>query len=308
MFSIAPAAAVSSWLAPLWCRAPRVSRDCVSGPGIDLHRRRTRTCTRSLGEGTNTECLWVVQRRVYIGGSPCATATHAFLFTCFRLCIVYLPSSSVFLSSLWLSLFLSHSSPTPPPWPPLRKSAAVVRLSCLCLISLRYIVILIYSYCIYRPLSCPVYAHTKTVAKGLGRSGKSTARGRCPPRRDFRCRVRHSLLSHSLIHRSSAFKLGQCKLKRNCETSPIDDVCLCAYSVFLYCVIYADARPVIVDRSAVLLGTRTGLARTVWFLSADIPRTGPINNVTTVIIVSPRRPTVILCMCLCARVCARARL
>jgi len=57
--------------------------------------------------------------------------------------------------------------------------------------------------------------------------------------------------------------------------------------------------------SAGLRGTRSGLARTVWFLSADIPRTGPINNVTTVIIVSPRRRTVISCMRLC--VCVRAR-
>lgn len=58
--------------------------------------------------------------------------------------------------------------------------------------------------------------------------------------------------------------------------------------------------------SAGLRGTRSGLARTVWFLSADIPRTGPINNVTTVIIVSPRRRTVISCMRLCVCVCARA--
>lgn len=50
---------------------------------------------------------------MYIGGSPCATATHAFLFTCFRLCMVYLPSSSVTHShSFFLLLFSSPFSPS----------------------------------------------------------------------------------------------------------------------------------------------------------------------------------------------------
>lgn len=194
MFSIAPAAAVSSWLTPLWCRAPRVSRDCVSGPGIDLQRRRTRTCTRSLGEGTNTECLWVVQRRVYIGGSPCATATHAFLFTCFRLCIVYLPSSSVVLSSLSHSLsfplslsFLSYSSTlvtTPEVCRRGRRPAFVFVFNFSALYCYTHILLWYIS-----PIVMSGVCARENRGEGLGQGGKSTARGRCPQWQDFRCRA-----------------------------------------------------------------------------------------------------------------------
>lgn len=57
-----------------------------------------------------------------------------------------------------------------------------------------------------------------------------------------------------IIHRSGVFKLGQCKLKRNC-----DDVCVCVFGIFVLCNIRGRAA-----------GHRRSVGSTSW--NSDGPR------------------------------------